>query len=330
MNSPALPGKMSRGYVAALNTALRPRRWNGLTAIDLFAGAGGLSLGFRAHGFGVRGFEADAMAVKTYEENLGNGLVHTLTESSEVGTATVLLAGPPCQPWSRAGTLAGEADRREGLQITTAIAVRMRPAAIVIENVPELARSGRAYLDGFTSLMEGAGYTVREKELNASDFGVPQNRRRIFVVAVDGAEFKFPEPLPYRVPVRGAIGKTASREAEGIRWLTPAMDEYINRYEIASQCRHPRDLHLDRPARTLTVRNLSGATGDMLRVRLDDGRRRTLTVREAARLQSFPDWFRFHGSTGKVFEQIGNAVPPLLSYHVASALLAALKVAQVA
>ena len=103
------------------------------------------------------------------------------------------------------------------------------------------------------------------------------------------------------------------------------MDAYISRYEEASKCKHPRDLYLDRPARTLTVRNLVGATGDMVRVKIEDGRRRTLTVREAARLQSFPDWFKFTGTESKQLKQIGNAVPPLLSYHVAGAVLEALK-----
>ena len=77
------------------------------------------------------------------------------------------------------------------------------------------------------------------------------------------------------------------------------------------------DLHFDKPARTLTARNLSGATGDMMRLRLPDGRRWTLTVREAARLQSFPDWFKFTGNQRSELEQIGNAVPPLLALAVA-------------
>lgn len=79
------------------------------------------------------------------------------------------------------------------------------------------------------------------------------------------------------------------------RVLTSVMDDYIRRYEVGCQCKRSRDLAADRPARTLTCRNLSSATSDMIRLRLPDGRRR-LTVREAARLQSFPDWFRLHGT----------------------------------
>ncbi|MGB3403559.1 MAG: DNA cytosine methyltransferase [Microcoleaceae cyanobacterium] len=98
------------------------------------------------------------------------------------------------------------------------------------------------------------------------------------------------------------------------------MDQYIKKYEKASKCIRPRDLHLDRPSRTVTCRNLSGATGDMLRIRLPDGRRRRLTVKEGARLQSFPDWFQFQGSEDSQFNQIGNAVPPLLAKALASSV----------
>ena len=78
---------------------------------------------------------------------------------------------------------------------------------------------------------------------------------------------------------------------------------------------------MDRPARTLTCRNLAGATSDMHRIRLADGRRRRITVREAARLQSFPDWFEFSGSEESQFTQIGNAVPPMFAYHLAKAII---------
>jgi DNA (cytosine-5)-methyltransferase 1 len=95
------------------------------------------------------------------------------------------------------------------------------------------------------------------------------------------------------------------------------MDAYVAAYEKASCCVKPRDLYPGKPARTLTCRNLAGATSDMQRVRLPDGRRRRLLHREAARLQSFPDWFEFCGNETQRFNQIGNAVPPLLAYCLA-------------
>jgi len=90
--------------------------------------------------------------------------------------------------------------------------------------------------------------------------------------------------------------------------------------EKASHCVNPRDLSATKPSRTLTCRNLSGATGDMMRVKLPDGRRRRVLIREAARLQTFPDHFEFSGGETSQFTQIGNAVPPLMAFKVAMAV----------
>lgn len=96
-------------------------------------------------------------------------------------------------------------------------------------------------------------------------------------------------------------------------------------YEKKSQLVTPRDLHLDRPARTVTCRDPAGATSDMHRVRLPDGRRRRLTVGEGARLQSFPDWFMFSGTETDMYNQIGNAVPPLFARALARSVIACLR-----
>jgi DNA (cytosine-5)-methyltransferase 1 len=314
-----------RAFVGPLNVLLRRAPANGLRVVDLFSGAGGLSLGFWASGFDVYGIDSDSVAVHTYVGNLGAGEHGSLTADSLIPDADVVLAGPPCQPWSRAGTRLGARDQREGLNITAGVIERAKPKAFVIENVPELGRGlGRLHLDAFIDRLSGGGYRVVERELNAAEHGVPQSRRRVFIVGLKKGMFEFPEKMTFKVPVRRAIGRLTSRNLPEARWLTPNMEEYIAKYERASKCRFPRDLHFDRPARTLTVRNLVGATGDMLRIKVDDTRRRRLTVREAARLQSFPDWFHFSGSESKQLEQIGNAVPPLMAYRVAGALFDAL------
>ena len=309
-------------WVRDLNTSLRRQESTGLTALDLFCGAGGLSLGFWARGFDVLGIDSSEHAVRTYSRNLGDARCATLNHNTALPSADVVLAGPPCQPWSRAGKRLGKRDKRDGLHVVARAVERVRPKVALIENVPDLARSSeRGPLDDFKAELSRLGYTVAEHVLNAADYGVPQNRRRLFVVAVAGdLPLGPPKPWTRTVTVRDAIPGTCQRQLPGVRLLSDGMSAYIERYEKASGCRTPRDLHLHLPARTLTVRNLTGATGDMMRLRLPDGQRRMLTTREAARLQSFPDWFRFLGPRSTQLAQIGNAVPPLLALAIAESM----------
>jgi DNA (cytosine-5)-methyltransferase 1 len=145
------------------------------------------------------------------------------------------------------------------------------------------------------------------------------------IVVGHNAEWEWPAPHAQKVTVGEAIGDLIELKSPKDRFLTPNQDAYIAKYELASKCVNPRDLYLDRPARTLTCRNLAGATGDMHRVKLKDGSRRRLSIREAARLQSFPDSFEFSGSDDSAFNQIGNAVAPLFAYALAVAFRDALE-----
>lgn len=299
--------------------SLLPNAHWSYTAVDLYCGAGGFSLGFAALGFRITGFDSDKDSVATFSANVGEAQSVDLHTQVPLPKADVLIAGPPCQPWSRAGKRRGEMDARDGFpSIIRAIEV-VEPSIVVIENVADIAlKHRRSRLDDIMAELVSGGFIINETILNASDYGVPQNRRRAFVFGVrDNKTLPLPTPLSAHVPARAAISGTSLLVPKNARFLTEDMDKYVARYEKASGCRVPRDLHLDRPARTLTVRNLAGATGDMMRLSLPCGRRRMLTIREAARLQSFPDWFRFVGSPQSQFSQIGNAVPPLLSLAVA-------------
>jgi DNA (cytosine-5)-methyltransferase 1 len=189
----------------------------------------------------------------------------------------------------------------------------------MFENVRGLLYANKWYFEIVLEELKDLGYQVEYKLLNAVNFGVPQNRERLVVVG-HNSSFEFPAQESKKVTVGDAISDMMNEAPEGSKFLTPAQDLYIANYEKASSCVNPRDLYADRPSRTLTCRNLAAATGDMHRVRLPDGRRRRILVREAARLQSFPDTFEFTGAETSQYYQIGNAVPPLLAYKIALAL----------
>jgi DNA (cytosine-5)-methyltransferase 1 len=306
-------------HVAAL---LRPAVTADLPSVlDLFAGCGGLALGFEAQGFETVGFEMEADACASYEENLvGHCHQTVLTPRTELPEARVIIGGPPCQPFSVGGQQLGLKDARDGFPVFVSAIERLKPEIWLFENVRGLFYRSRQYLDEVVSALRGLNYEVSSQLLNAKNYGVPQNRERVIVVGHHGG-FEWPRQFAGRPVTAGeALGELASQASHDAKFLTPGMDAYVARYEKASKCINPRDLHLDRPARTITCRNIAGATGDMHRIRLPDGRRRRITVREAARLQSFPDWFEFGGTETNQFNQIGNAVAPLFAYQLAASV----------
>lgn len=303
-------------YVERIGDTLRPKA-DGALVVDLFAGCGGLALGFEANGFRTIGFEMDEDCCATYERNL-HGECHQvyLTPEVDLPEADVVIGGPPCQPFSVGGRQLGLRDARDGFPTFISAVRRLRPKVWMFENVRGLLYRSHSYFDEIVVELESLGYQVDYKVLNAVRYDVPQNRERLVVVGHRGG-FAIPPPRSRVITAGDALGFLALTVPGNAKFLTPSMDAYVARYERASKCVRPRDLRLDMPARTVTCRNLGGATGDMQRVRLPDGRRRRLTVREGARLQSFPDWFEFIGSESSQFQQIGNAVPPMLAYHLA-------------
>lgn len=312
-------------YARALEEKLRPVDGWEWTALDLFAGCGGLALGFESMGFRTIGYEMNRDGVETCQKNLGGDCTEAyLTPDFEFPDADIVIGGPPCQPFSVGGLQQGLRDSRDGFPTFISAVKTLQPRLFLFENVRGMLYRNKKYLDEILLTLRNLGYEVEVKLLNAVDFGVPQNRERLIVVG-HRSKFEFPEPLRRRVTAGEALGSLATEYDDDSKWLTSSMDKYIQRYEDKSACINPRDLHLDRPARTLTCRNLAGATGDMHRIRLPDGRRRRLTTKEAARLQSFPDSFHFAGNETSVYNQIGNAVPPLFGAALAAAVAASLE-----
>lgn len=318
-------------YSSYIDRLLSPHCSEDGVVVDLFAGCGGLSLGFEAAGFKTVGYEMVSEASESYNANLIGkcynvklevGFDYTINDNVKV-----VIGGPPCQPFSRFGNQKGLEDARDGFPIFVDAIRRLNPEIFLFENVANIVGRHRWYLDIIVESLESLGYIVEFKILNAVNYGVPQNRERLICVG-HRASFSFPKMEQHIITVEEAIGDTMWDENPIEKILTPRQDEYIAIYEKKSHCINPRDLNPLKPARTITCRNLAGATSDMQRVKLLDGRRRRLTVREASRLQSFPDWYEFKGVENKQFYQIGNAVPPLLAYKLALEIRKSLQLPQ--
>ena len=360
------------------------------TAVDLFSGAGGLSLGLEQAGFRVvAAADEDEVALETHRANLG-GLTYTgdlsdpedfLAFLSERGIRSVSLVagGPPCQPFSRAGRSKikslvqqgkrPQADGRASLwRSFCAVVKALKPDAVVFENVPDLIRwnDGEVLLEVLTSLRE-LGYRSHARVLLASEYGVPQERARLFIVGVQGREFRWPRRsavvtlgdaisdlppiragqrervLDYDGPAtrfqrrarRRVLGEHASvvfdhivrnvrdDDAEAFELLRPGqtyrdLPEHLRRYRADTFTDKYKRLDYDQLCRAITAHIAKDGYWY-----IHPSQTRTLSLREAARIQTFPDRFRFAGHATSQFRQIGNAVPPALGRAVGRRVLAA-------
>jgi DNA (cytosine-5)-methyltransferase 1 len=365
------------------------------TAIDLFSGAGGLSLGLRNAGFSVLlGADWDARAVETHEANLGGlGYAGDLSDPSElidylegwgIRNVDLVAGGPPCQPFSRAGrsmirnlvatgARPAEDPRADLWQAFMTIVEHLRPRAVLVENVPDLPSwEDGTVLMGFYESLGDLGYEVDARVLDAFQYGIPQHRARLFLVALrDAGEFVWPHPEDAITTLRDAIGdlppvppaqrtdripyygepRTAFQER--MRADVPAADrhsvhDHITRDVRADDAeafallgegqtyvdlpehlrRYRSDIFTDKYKRLAWEQVSRSITAHIAKDGywyIHPAQHRTLSVREAARVQTFPDWFRFAGQPSLRLRQIGNAVPPLLGEALGRQLRSALE-----
>ena len=317
--------------------------------VSFFAGAGGLDLGFQKAGFDVIwANEYDKEIWETYEKNHPNTTLDRRSivdiPADEVPECDGIIGGPPCQSWSEAGSLRGINDKRGQLFFDfIRILEAKQPKFFLAENVSGmLLGRHREALKNIKELFKnaGIGYELSFKMLNASDFDVPQDRKRVFFVGVRkdlGFKFQFPKPLKEKITLKQAISDlkdTVVPTKEGNKTNKENCEisnhEYMiggfssmfmsrNRvrswdeqsFTIQAGGRHA-PLHPQAPKMKFIEQNVREF------VKGKEHLYRRLSVRECARIQTFPDNFEFHyENISAGYKMIGNAVPVNLAKHMA-------------
>lgn len=340
-------------YLSELDAIVLPRNSASLGYYSVFCGGGGLDLGFAADGYTPL-FSSDVIPAfcKTIETNLRGHVVeaHDISELTgqyvldRVGhRADVVIGGPPCQSFSILGDRKSTNDPRGQLVYQYARFIsELGPKAFLFENVPGLLtlNKGSDWKSLLSMFEETTGYLIKWTKLNSAAFGVPQIRQRVIAIgfkdksAYDAFEWPHPgystsQDLPHVGTCAPRIARLAFEQVEGVanHILRVHCDRVANRYSLIppggrDKKDHTDRVHPDRPSGTVLVG--SGAGGG--RPFIHPFEHRHITVREAARLQSFPDWWVFEGGPTAAYRQVGNAVPPLLARAVAAQIRLALSV----
>ncbi len=349
-----------------------------MIGIDLFSGAGGMSLGATQAGINVvLAVEFDSHAAETYRHNhptttMLNCDIRKLSSVAikrlvPTGAGTVVFGGPPCQGFSYSNQRTRSPENPENWLFLDFLRVvqLLRPDWVVFENVRGIVNTAKGvFVEEVVRRLEKQGYTLSHGLLNAMDFGVPQDRARFFLVGSrDGVKFKMPRRTTRKpITVHEAVGDLPELEnGASFDWLpyryapgsyyakklrrrmkkspnhlvSSNADWVVRRYPYIPQGGNWEDI----PARAMSnyEDRTRCHTGIYHRLRNDapsvvignyrknmlihPEQDRGLSVREAARLQSFPDSYVFHGSIGFQQQQVGNAVPPLLANAVFDEIL---------
>lgn len=316
------------------------------TLVSLFAGAGGMDIGFEQAGFKtVWANEYDKSIAPSYQKYFPktkfDGRSILSIPDDDIPSATGVIGGPPCQSWSEAGARRGIKDPRGQLFHEYIRVIRkVKPQFFVAENVHGLIHSRN--LKSFENIIEmfkEEGYVVSWKLLKASDYGVPQDRERVFIVGYHKdlkKKFVFPEPFEYKVTLKEAIGDLAklkigsTNKVKNHEFYDSGYSSiFLSRnrvrgwdeqsFTILATDRHIA-FHPQAPKMIKLAANLRGFVPGY------EDKYRRLTIRECARIQTFPDDYEFlYNHMRHGYKMIGNAVPVKLAYLIAKTIKADLK-----
>lgn len=330
----------------------RPSVAGGIPCVSFFSGAGGMDIGFKAAGFrNIADVEINPMFCETLRENGAENIVGPPFAAGDMNDfASVIAAleamgvpqnfpgvfhgGPPCQSFSVAANQRfakdGENFKRTGfhhaklgnlLFCYIQVILHFKPETFLIENVDGLISiDGGGQVAKACELLRGGGYDVTPpRVVDAADYGVPQKRMRTIIVGSRIGHFDFPAPSSVRLPA-GSVFTTPCDGLQGHVTRKHAA-ESVERYMRLAFGKRDKLGRVDRldpfqPSKTI----IAGGTGGGGRSHLHPYIPRTMSVRECARLQTFPDSYEFTGPIARQFTQVGNAVPPVLAYVMAKAI----------
>ncbi len=328
-----------------------------MNLISLFSGAGGLDKGFHNAGFKtVVANEYDSEICPTFRANFPNVKlieedIRKIPSSVFPDDITGIIGGPPCQSWSEAGALRGIEDSRGKLFYEYIRILRdKQPLFFVAENVSGmLAKRNSVAVESFMQLFSEAGYHVYLKMLNANDYDVPEDRDRVFYVGfrkdLHINDYQYPKPLKHKPTLREAISDLQStaipalskNRTNGTKCLVPNNEYFIGTFSPIFMSRN-RVRSWDEPGFTVQASGrqcqLHPQAPKMIKVeknlqKFSEGSEhlyRRMTVREVARIQTFPDDFKFiYENVDLGYKMIGNAVPVNLAYYVALSIRETLK-----
>ena len=295
-----------------------------MNIIDLFSGIGGLRLGFE-QAFGEMGkatrtvfsSEIDKFAIQTYRANFGNeeiwGDINEI-DPARIPRHDILLAGFPCQPFSNAGLKRGFEDEGRGDLFFAILKIlkEKKPRMFLLENVKGLKSHNRGQtLNEIVGFLGNAGYKVFYKVLAATDFGLPQNRQRIFIVGFrdESVSFNFPEPSKKSVRVGDILEKNVDPKHTLSKTLWEGHKRRREQHRAKGNGFGYGLFYPDSPY-TNTISARYYKDGSEVLISQGKGKRpRKLTARECARLQGFPDSFKIPVSDNQAYKQFGNSVP---------------------
>lgn len=354
-----------------------------LKVIDLFCGCGGFSKGFQQAGFNIKfGIDMWKDATVTYKYNFPSAVVlneditkitgQTILDMTGINSndVDIIIGGPPCQGFSVSGKRMLDDERNKLYKSYVELVAELQPKVFVMENVPGLVRLfkgqvAKQVIDDFSAV----GYDVNMKILSADNYGVPQQRKRVFFVGINKKKIVNFDRYTYPVPFRG---QGTSRPAwtcwdaisdldfvpddvslgDDISYELPVKSEYQKEMRVGSKTifNHSITIHKQQTKDIIAMvpdgGNYKDLPQDLWNTRkvhiawtrmnskkpcftIDTGHNhhfhyranRVPTVRESARIQSFPDVFKFIGIKTSQLKQVGNAVPPLLAKAIADSIM---------